>query len=152
MEKNVRIPNEVTDILLRLERASFEAYAVGGCVRDLLLGRAPNDWDVTTNAKPEDIQKIFSDTFYANQFLTVTVKTGTVGEFEGRYCKDGCPCGRRLGVKLCHYGDINDCRTPEEGYFNPAGEDVITRRARIPDATDARGCPIEAYRQVKHTL
>jgi len=79
-------------------------------------------------------------------------KTGTLWELSERYSKDGCPCGRRLGVKLCHYGDINDCRTPEEGYFNPAGEDVITRRARIPDAIDARGCPIEAYRQVKHTL
>ncbi len=69
------IPKEVKNILTQLERAGFEAYIVGGCVRDFLLGQNPKDWDITTNAKPEEIQKIFSDSFYANEFLTVTVKT-----------------------------------------------------------------------------
>jgi putative nucleotidyltransferase with HDIG domain len=49
------------------------AYIVGGCVRDFLLGKKPKDWDITTNAKPEDIQKIFSKNFYNNKFGTVTV-------------------------------------------------------------------------------
>ncbi|MGH7240360.1 MAG: CCA tRNA nucleotidyltransferase, partial [Candidatus Saccharimonadales bacterium] len=70
------IPQEVKIVLSRIEKAGFEAYVVGGCVRDLLLGRQPKDWDVTTNAKPEEIQALFPENFYENNFLTVTVKTG----------------------------------------------------------------------------
>lgn len=63
------------DILDKLEKNSFEAYAVGGCARDILLKKEPKDWDITTIAKPEQIQKIFPDSFYENKFGTVTVKT-----------------------------------------------------------------------------
>lgn len=56
-----------------LHGAGFEAYAVGGCARDVLLARTPKDWDVATNAKPEAIQKIFPKHFYENAFGTVTV-------------------------------------------------------------------------------
>ncbi len=69
------IPREVKNILSVLQKAGFEAYIVGGCVRDFLLGIEPKDWDVTTNAKPEDVQKVFPDSFYENNFLTVGVKT-----------------------------------------------------------------------------
>lgn len=69
------IPKEVETIVKKLQAAGFEAYIVGGCVRDLLIGREPGDWDVTTNAKPEEIQKIFIDAFYENKFGTVGVKT-----------------------------------------------------------------------------
>lgn len=68
------IPAEVKIILSRLNKAGYEAYVVGGCVRDLLRGVEPQDWDVATNAKPEEIQKIFPESFYANKFGTVTVK------------------------------------------------------------------------------
>ena len=71
------IPKEVLWALEKLGEAKFEAYLVGGCVRDLLLGRAPKDWDITTNAKPEQIQQIFFDSFYENDFGTVGVKTGS---------------------------------------------------------------------------
>lgn len=71
----MKLPKEIKNILEKLEKAGFEAYAVGGCVRDLLLDKKPKDWDITTKAKPEEIQKIFPDSFYANQFGTVTVKT-----------------------------------------------------------------------------
>ncbi len=78
------IPKEVKSIIERLQKSSlpagrqgFEAYIVGGCVRDFLLGREPKDWDVTTNAKPEEIQKVFPDSFYENKFLTVTARTGS---------------------------------------------------------------------------
>src|SRR3990167_6402898 len=71
----MQLPKEIIEILLKLQENGFEAFAVGGCVRDLLLNRTPEDWDVTTNAKPEEIQKIFSDHFYENHFGTVTVKT-----------------------------------------------------------------------------
>lgn len=50
---------------------------VGGCVRDLLIGREPKDWDVTTNATPEQIQALFPDSFYENEYGTVGVKTGS---------------------------------------------------------------------------
>lgn len=71
------IPKEVKSIIQDLQKAGFEAYIVGGCVRDFLLNQEPKDWDITTNAKPEEIQKIFPDSFYTNEFLTVTVRTGS---------------------------------------------------------------------------
>src|SRR3989344_2432849 len=72
------IPKEVKLVLQNLKDAGFEAYIVGGCVRDLLIGAEPKDWDVTTNAKPQEIQKIFPDSFYENNFLTVTVRTSAM--------------------------------------------------------------------------
>jgi len=69
------IPKEIKDIGATLVGAGFEAYIVGGCVRDLVLGRIPNDWDITTNAHPEDIQRLFPDSFYENKFGTVSVVT-----------------------------------------------------------------------------
>lgn len=74
------LPKEIKETLKNLESAGFEAFAVGGCVRDLLLGKKPKDWDITTNAKPEQIQKIFPDSFYENKFGTVGVKTETEEE------------------------------------------------------------------------
>jgi len=71
----IKLPKEIENILNKLDRKGFKAYAVGGCVRDLLLDLEPKDWDVTTKAKPEEIQKIFPDNFYENKFGTVTVKT-----------------------------------------------------------------------------
>ena len=67
------IPDEVLKGLDALHDAGFEAYAVGGCARDVLLSRTPKDWDVATNAKPEVIQKIFPKHFYENAFGTVTI-------------------------------------------------------------------------------
>jgi poly(A) polymerase/tRNA nucleotidyltransferase (CCA-adding enzyme) len=74
------IPKEVSSVATSLRSAGYEAYLVGGCVRDLLLGRAPKDWDITTNAKPEDIQKVFPNSYYTNDFGTVGVKIDTEDE------------------------------------------------------------------------
>ncbi len=71
------IPQEVKIIIQKLEEKGYEAYIVGGCVRDLLREVKPDDWDVATNAKPEEIQKIFPKSFYSNQFFTVTVLIGS---------------------------------------------------------------------------
>ncbi len=68
-----KIPDYVTRVTETLEKAGFEAFIVGGCVRDLILGREPKDWDVTTNAKPEQIQALFEKTVYENKFGTVAV-------------------------------------------------------------------------------
>lgn len=70
----MRIPKSVKYALQKLEENGFDAYIVGGCVRDLLLKRRPKDWDIATSAKPEQIQKIFPDSFYQNKFGTVTAR------------------------------------------------------------------------------
>ncbi|MBI2038840.1 MAG: CCA tRNA nucleotidyltransferase [Candidatus Niyogibacteria bacterium] len=71
------IPKEIRDVSDAFQSAGFEAYLVGGCVRNLLLKREPKDWDITTNATPDEIQKLFPDSFYENDFGTVGVKTGS---------------------------------------------------------------------------
>lgn len=74
------VPSEASTVAETLRKEGFEAYLVGGCVRDLLLGRKPKDWDITTNARPEDIQRLFPDSFYENDFGTVGVKRETEDE------------------------------------------------------------------------
>lgn len=69
----ISIPKEVSRVTETLEKAGFEAYLVGGCVRDMLLNRKPKDWDVTTNATPEVIGSLFENTFYENDYGTVGV-------------------------------------------------------------------------------
>ncbi|MDO8577299.1 MAG: HD domain-containing protein [Candidatus Wildermuthbacteria bacterium] len=73
----MKIPQEVEAVMQTLSQGGFEAAIVGGCVRDLLSKREPEDWDVATNASPEEIQKLFPENFYDNKFFTVTVKTGS---------------------------------------------------------------------------
>lgn len=71
---NITLPIEVKTIISNLESEGFEAFAVGGCIRDALLGREPKDWDITTNALPEDIKRIFPvtiDTGIAHGTVTV---------------------------------------------------------------------------------
>lgn len=74
------IPNEIIDVSRKLKNAGFDAYLVGGCVRDLFLGRKPKDWDITTNATPEQIQATFEKTFYENKYGTVGVVNETTEE------------------------------------------------------------------------
>ena len=57
----INIPNDVSLILNELDKNGYEGYIVGGCVRDSLLNRVPNDWDICTNAKPNEILNVFSD-------------------------------------------------------------------------------------------
>lgn len=68
------IPTPVYSVIQALEKSGFSAYIVGGSLRDILLGRTPKDWDVTTDARPENIQEIFPDSVYENTFGTVGVK------------------------------------------------------------------------------
>jgi len=71
------IPKEVKSIIDELKKSSFEAYIVGGCVRDFLIKVEPEDWDIATNAKPKEIGNIFPKSFINNKFGTVTVLTGS---------------------------------------------------------------------------
>ena len=67
------IPSEVSRVTKTLTKHGSQAYLVGGCVRDLVSGLKPKDWDVTTDAKPEEIASLFPKTFYENDYGTVTV-------------------------------------------------------------------------------
>lgn len=109
----IKIPREVEDIVAKLVDAGFEAYPVGGCVRDLLRGVTPYDWDVTTSAKPEEILALFPESFYENAFLTVTVKTGsedlTLKEIEvTTYRNEGKYTDKR------HPDEVNYAKTLDE--------------------------------------
>ena len=77
-----QIPKEIASISAKLKKAGFEAYLVGGCTRDLLIGRKPKDWDFASNATPDQIVSVFGsdETFYENDFGTVTVKNPTSPE------------------------------------------------------------------------
>ena len=74
------VPKEIAAVAKTLEKAGFEAYLIGGCVRDLLLKKKPKDWDFTTNATPEEIMKIFPNTFYENEYGTVGVVNENVSD------------------------------------------------------------------------
>lgn len=84
------LPKNVSYIISKLEQAGFEAYAVGGCVRDTLLDRKPQDWDITTSAKPLQIKELFKKTIDTGiQHGTVTVMLDHVGYEVTTYRIDG---------------------------------------------------------------
>ncbi len=127
------IPEEVLNIASELQEAKYRAYLVGGCVRDLLrravygeLGQStelsrslePKDWDVATDARPEEIQKIFPDSVYENQFGTVGVKT----ESEDPKLKV---------IEITTFrieGKYSDKRHPDEIKFAKTIEEDLSRR------------------------
>ncbi len=74
------IPDYIKDILHTFETAGFEAFIVGGGVRDILCNKTPKDWDITTNATPDKIQELFPDSVYENDFGTVGIKRRTPTE------------------------------------------------------------------------
>ena len=87
----IPLPTEVKDFMAAVRKAGYECYAVGGSVRDVLLKRPTKTWDFATNATPEEIQKVFPDSFYDNKFGTVGVKMAndifeiTTYRKEGKY-------------------------------------------------------------------
>ena len=108
-----QIPAEVITVAQTLENAGFAAYLVGGCTRDLLIGRTPKDWDLTTNATPEQIQALWTadETFCNNDYGTVGVKTDsedttlqvievTPYRSEGVYSDSRRPDSVEFGVSL----------------------------------------------------
>ena len=86
----ITIPQEVEEIIEKLSQHGYDAYAVGGCVRDTLLGRIPGDWDITTSATPQQVKAVFSKTIDTGiQHGTVTVMKNHVGYEVTTYRIDG---------------------------------------------------------------
>ncbi len=112
----VALPMQVKEALGRLEQNGYEAYAVGGCVRDSLLGRLPNDWDITTSAHPEETSACFSDC----RTIEIGAKHGTVGVL-----LDG------MLMEITTYrsdGEYADNRHPTSVSFSKHVEDDLCRR------------------------
>ena len=112
--KTIVLPEKVSHILSVLSGAGYEAWAVGGCVRDAILGRVPGDWDITTNALPAEIKQLFRrtvDTGIAHG--TVTVMLGSDGYEVTTYRQDG---------------DYSDHRHPDKVTFTSSLEEDLKRR------------------------
>lgn len=115
-----KIPQEIIDISEKIESAGFEVFMVGGCVRDLIMERSPKDWDLTTNAKPEDLLNIFGENaFYENNFGTVGIKNK---ETEDSTLSVVEVTPYRLESKY------SDNRHPDEVKFSQNIEDDLKRR------------------------
>ena len=110
----IELPENVKTIIQTLNNAGFEACAVGGCVRDTLLGRTPGDWDITTSAHPEEIKRIFYRTVDTGiEHGTVTVLTGGGAYEVTTYRIDGA---------------YSDGRHPDSVTFTPSLEEDLKRR------------------------
>lgn len=110
----IEIPAKANQIITRLTEAGYEAYVVGGCVRDAVLGRLAADWDITTNARPERVKALFSRT------IDTGIQHGTVTVLQGRE-----------GFEVTTYridGEYRDGRHPSEVIFTPSLLEDLKRR------------------------
>ena len=110
------LPDNISFVLSRLEEAGYEAYLVGGCVRDPLIGRDVSDYDVTTSALPSEVEEVFADL----RVIETGIKHGTV-----TVLSDGEP------VEITTFrtdGEYTDSRHPESVTFTRNIEDDLARR------------------------
>lgn len=108
------MPVQVEEILTRLREHGYEAYAVGGCVRDAILGRIPGDWDITTSAHPDEVKRVFGHTIDTGlQHGTVTVMRDHIGYEITTYRIDG---------------EYEDGRHPKEVVFTRELREDLRRR------------------------
>ena len=113
-EYDIRLPQKVNRIITSLQNAGFEAYAVGGCVRDSILGREPGDWDITTSAMPEEMKALFEKT------VDTGIEHGTVTVLL-----------EREGFEVTTYridGKYEDSRHPKEVTFTRSLKEDLLRR------------------------
>ena len=110
----IQIPAAAQEIVEKLCEHGYEAYLVGGCVRDMLLGREPGDWDITTSAKPEEVKAVFRRT------VDTGIKHGTVTVMMGKE-----------GYEVTTFridGDYTDGRHPDSVTFTPDLIEDLKRR------------------------
>ena len=113
-EIQIRIPDRAAAILDTIHKAGFEAYVVGGCVRDAIMGREPNDWDITTSAQPRQVKALFART------IDTGLQHGTVTVLQGRE-----------GFEVTTYridGKYEDGRHPSEVVFTRSLKEDLQRR------------------------
>ncbi len=114
MNKTITLPKDVVYLLDTLQKGGYEAYIVGGCVRDSILGRTPQDWDITTSALPEQTKALFPHTFDTGiQHGTITVVCHKTNYEITTYRIDG---------------DYRDGRHPDSVAFTPNLEEDLLRR------------------------
>ena len=110
----ISLPEDVKNIISTIEKAGYEAFAVGGCIRDSVLGRVPNDWDITTSALPGEVKALFGHTIDTGiQHGTVTVMMNHVGYEVTTYRIDG---------------EYEDSRHPKEVSFTSNLKEDLKRR------------------------
>ena len=112
----IEIPKYIKDALNMLKEAGYKAYIVGGCVRDALLNKKPNDWDICTSALPEKTCEVFKDF----NLVTSGIKHGTV-----------CVIINHLPVEITTFridGNYKDSRRPESVTFSPSIDEDLKRR------------------------
>ncbi|MBR5360206.1 MAG: polynucleotide adenylyltransferase, partial [Lachnospiraceae bacterium] len=110
----IELPSDVKYIIDTLHKAGYEAYVVGGCVRDSILGRQPDDWDITTSAMPLEVKRLFRPTIDTGlQHGTVTVLRHHVGYEVTTYRIDGV---------------YEDARHPKEVTFTRNLKEDLLRR------------------------
>ena len=122
------MPQEVGSLLARLESAGYQGWAVGGCVRDILRGAVPSDWDVTTDARPERVMALFGE-----RAIPTGLKHGTV-----------TVCAGETHVEVTTFrrdGTYSDHRRPDAVQFSPSLEEDLARRDLTVNAMamDLRG-------------
>ena len=113
---NIEIPEYINQILERFHKNTFEAYCVGGCIRDSIMGKTPYDWDITTSALPEQTKQLFSDI----KTVDTGIKHGTVSLVIDKKC-----------VEITTYrsdGEYKDNRHPENVTFTKSLEEDLARR------------------------
>lgn len=112
----INLPKSVSDILNQLSGSGYKAYVVGGCVRDSLMRKIPHDWDVTTDASPDEIKTVFS----SYRTIDTGLKHGTV-----TVISDGSP------IEITTFridGDYSDSRHPDSVTFSKNISDDLSRR------------------------
>jgi tRNA nucleotidyltransferase/poly(A) polymerase len=118
-QKRFPIPKVILEIANKIKTAGFESYLVGGCVRDLILDRKPQDWDIATNALPEQIINLFEKTFYENPFGTVGIVNENVSDQTLKV------------VEITPYrteGQYSDFRRPDKVTFGTTLDKDLARR------------------------
>lgn len=126
-----RLPWEVLSILRAMHQAGFSAFIVGGAVRDTLLGKLSTDWDFTTNARPEQIQALFPENFYENNFGTVGVARKHLWEqfgFDPVHLNDA---EREEVYEITTFrseSEYSDFRRPDSVQWGDSLEDDLQRR------------------------
>ena len=123
------LPKQAKELMAKMKKAGFECYAVGGCVRDMMLGKETKDWDFTTNATPEAIQSLFPDSFYDNKFGTVGIPFDVKGSEKSTFAK--ATADKPAIYEVTTYrseGSYSDYRHPDKIVFGDSLEEDLDRR------------------------